>query len=146
MAESLVGDITPVDGIAKQEKNRRETATMEFLCKSLLGNVDDGSAGKRIQELWQEYEDSETLEAKFVHDIDKMELLLQMVEYERAHAGSTDLGEFSHVAERLELEEVKAWGEEVLRERGEYWRSIGKLPGGNISKEREKQLEQYYGK
>ena len=31
MAESLVGDITPQDGIPKPEKSRREETTMEFL-------------------------------------------------------------------------------------------------------------------
>ena len=146
MAESVVGDITPVDGVAKKEKNRREATTMDFLCTDLLGNVDDGNAGRKIRELWQEYEDSETLEAKFVHDVDKMELLLQMVEYERTHGASKDLGEFSYVAERLELTETKAWGAEVLRERAAYWQGVGKLPSGHLPKERGAQLEEYYGK
>ncbi|KAF2149970.1 hypothetical protein K461DRAFT_245243 [Myriangium duriaei CBS 260.36] len=128
MAEALVGDITPVDGVVKSEKSRRETETMEYICKGLLGNVGGGLAGEDIRKVWQEYEDNETLEAKFVHDVDKMELLLQMLEYERSHEGRIDLSEFSWVAQRIELPEVKEWCDQVLKDRDEYWNEIGKSP------------------
>lgn len=105
MAESLVGDITPVDGVSKTEKSRRETTTMDYLCGGLLGQVDGGGAGERIRELWQEYEDDQTLEAHFVHDVDKVELLLQMIEYERTSQGRIDLSEFTWVATRVALPE-----------------------------------------
>ena len=147
MAESLVGDITPVDGVSKSEKSRRETETMEYLCKGLLGNVNHGAQGKHIREIWQEYEDGETLESKFVHDVDKMELLLQMMEYERSNQGRIDLGEFSHVATRIILPEVQAWAEELLAERVQFWASYGKEPGGvSQSAEVKRQLEEYYGR
>lgn len=122
MAESLVGDITPRDGVSKVEKSRRESETMDFLTRTLLGGVDGGAQGKGMREMWQEYEDGETLEAKFVHDVDKMELVLQMMEYERAEAGKLDLGEFVWVADKIVLEEVKGWCREVLREREQFWR------------------------
>lgn len=128
MAESLVGDITPVDGISKAEKSRRESETMDYLCKNLLGGFGGGLAADEIRKVWQEYEDDKTLEAHFVHDIDKMELLLQMVEYERAHEGRVDLGEFSWVATRIKLPEVLAWCDQVLEERKAFWKSIGKTP------------------
>jgi putative hydrolase of HD superfamily len=127
MAESLVGDITPVDGISKPEKSRRELETMEFLCKGLLGKVDGGSAGEEIQAIWQEYEDGKTLESQFVHDIDKFELILQMLEYERSQNGETELGEFTYVASKVNLSEVKAWCDEVLQERDAFWKSLGKV-------------------
>ncbi|KAI9655865.1 MAG: hypothetical protein M1829_000467 [Trizodia sp. TS-e1964] len=113
MAESLVGDITPVDGVPKEEKSRRERLTMEYMTTNLLGKVAGG--GQHLLELWDEYEDGRTLESKFVHDIDKIELLLQMTEYERSH--KIDLGEFTWVADKIELPEVKAWAIEVLKER-----------------------------
>ena len=122
MAESLVGDITPVDGVSKTEKSRRESETMDFLTRRLLGCVDGGTQGKGMREIWQEYEDGKTLEAKFVHDVDKMELVLQMMEYERAKKGELDLGEFVWVADRIVLDEVKVWCKEVLREREEFWK------------------------
>jgi putative hydrolases of HD superfamily len=94
MAEALVGDITPVDGVDKHEKNRRESTTMDYFTSSLLGKVNGGLTGQELKAIWQEYEDSETLESKFVHDVDKLELVLQMVEYERVYEHKLDLGEF----------------------------------------------------
>ncbi|KAL1996235.1 hypothetical protein VTN49DRAFT_287 [Thermomyces lanuginosus] len=123
MAESLVGDITPVDTLVpKAEKARREAATMDYIEQSLLKHVPGGAlSGSEIRRVFQEYEDNETLEAKFVHDVDKFELLLQMVEYERTHG--KDLSEFSHVASRIQLPEVQEWAAAVLKEREEFWKS-----------------------
>lgn len=145
MAEALVGDITPVDGVLKSEKNRREAATMDYICTDLLGKV-PGMAAQEIRAVWQEYEDGETLESKYVHDIDKMELLLQMMEYERSHQGRIDLGEFSWVATRIELPEVKAWSEELLKEKDAFWKAMDKKPArSNLTEQQEQQHTQYYG-
>ena len=46
MAKALVGDITPMDEVTKQEKNRREETTMDYLTNSLLGKVNGGITGK----------------------------------------------------------------------------------------------------
>jgi putative hydrolases of HD superfamily len=125
MAEALVGDITPVDGVSKDEKSRRESTTMEYFTKGLLGKVYDGINGTDLMAVWQEYEDSNTLESKFVHDVDKVELLLQMIEYEKEHEGKLDLGEFTWVATRVKLPEIKEWCDELFREREEYWAKTG---------------------
>lgn len=123
MAEALVGDITPVDGVPKSEKSRREATTMDYFTKSLLGNVNGGITGQELRAIWQEYEDGETLESKFVHDIDKIELVLQMVEYERVHEKRLDLGEFSWVSTRIVMPEVKEWANTLLKEREDFWGS-----------------------
>ncbi|KXS98154.1 hypothetical protein AC579_9989 [Pseudocercospora musae] len=147
MAELLVGDITPIDGVSKSEKSRREADTMDYLTKNLLGNVYGGKNGQQIKEIWQEYEDSQTEESKFVHDVDKMELLLQMLEYEKSSAGKMDLSEFSWVARRIVLPEVQEWAAELLEERNAYFAKLGKTPKGvsEISEERKKQQDEYYG-
>lgn len=143
MAESLVGDITPIDGITKAEKSRREALTIDYLTLSLLGRVGDGVEAGNINLLWEEYESGSTLESKFVHDVDKLELVLQMVEYERAHNCETDLGEFSWVADRIVLPEVRAWCEEVLDERKQMWEAAGKTPSSHArSTESEGQHQQ----
>lgn len=131
MAESLVGDITPVDGVEKEEKARREAETMAFLCRGLLGGYGDGAQGESMRDIFLEYEEGETLESKFVHDIDKIELLLQMVEYEKraegkSNPGDQDLGEFSRVVNNVQLEEMKEWCREILKERVEFWKRLGK--------------------
>ena len=71
-----------------------------------------------------------------MHDVVKMELLLQMVEYERRGEGKLDLGEILGVAEKIELEEMKGWCREVLVEREELWRDLGIRPGNSDVEER----------
>ena len=146
MAESLVGDLTPVDGVPKTEKNRRETETMDYICTGLLGKVYGGIPGRDIRQIWQEYEDSETLESQFVHDVDKVELILQMVEYERASNCSLDLSEFSWVAKKVCLPEMKNWAQEILDERKAMWETKGKEArdpqDATMVKE---QQDEYYG-
>ena len=130
MAEALVGDITPADPVTKSEKSRREAEAMSFLSDGgLLKGYYGGEQGKGLREVWEEYEDGKTLESVFVHDVDKMELLLQMVEYERRGEGKLDLGEFVWVTKKIQLEEIKEWCREVLREREEFWEKIGRKPG-----------------
>jgi putative hydrolase of HD superfamily len=128
MAEALVGDITPVDNVPKAEKNRREAETMDYICTNLLGKFNGGLNGQELREIWQEYEDSVTLESHFVHDIDKIELILQMVEYEREHKGKVDLGEFTWVTKKILSPEVRAWSDHLLWERVEIWEGLGKKP------------------
>ena len=126
MAESLVGDITPVDPVSKEEKSRREAATMDYICTNLLGKFNGGLNGTEMRAIWQEYEDSATAESLFVHDVDKIELLLQMVEYERSCNCEKDLGEFTWVAQKIQSGEVRGWAEQVFRERKEMWMKAGK--------------------
>ncbi|OJJ82303.1 HD domain-containing protein [Aspergillus glaucus CBS 516.65] len=122
MAESLVGDITPKDKVTKPEKARREADVMDYISKNLLGGVPGGMlTGAGILQVFNEYEENQTLEAQFVHDVDKMELLLQMVEYERAH--DIDLTEFCYVASRIQLPETQEWAATVLKERETFWKN-----------------------
>ncbi|SPN98395.1 related to HD family hydrolase [Cephalotrichum gorgonifer] len=149
MAESLVGDITPVDGVPKAEKSRRETETVSFISESLLGNVYGGVPGKELQEIWQEYEDGETLEARYVHDVDKMELLLQMFEYEKRSRGEANLSEFVYVSTKIELPEVKAWAAELLAERARFWKGQGgEVRGvkGSVAVGPKAQQDEYYSR
>lgn len=151
MAELLVGDITPVDGVPKPEKSRRESLTMDFLTKNLFGNKDDIAIGEDIRAIWDEYEDSKTLESQYVHDIDKMELLLQMMEYEKRAEGTLDLGEFTRVASRMTLEDTKAWAGELLEEREKFWGAKKHVDGvkgvdGGVSEEKTKMQDEYYSR
>ncbi|KAI1758833.1 HD domain-containing protein [Hypoxylon sp. FL1150] len=150
MAESIVGDITPVDGVAKPEKSRREAETMDYISRNLLGKVHGGVAGEEIRAIWQEYEDSKTLDSLFVHDIDKMELLLQMVEYEK-RANKLDLGEFAYVATKIVLPEIQEWAKDILKERDEFWGSSSRVHGedgvsGGVKEVTAQGQDAYYAK
>ena len=149
MAESLVGDITPVDGVPKLEKSAREAKTIDFISDDLLGGVYGGVAGAELKAIWHEYEASETLEARFVHDVDKMELLLQMFEYEKRAGGVLDLNEFAYVEKKIELEEVRKWAKELLRERAAFWKEVEREKGvtvGPVAEEHKKKQDEYYEK
>jgi len=78
IAESLVGDLAPMDGVPKTEKNRREALTMDYITKGILGSAYGGAAGagEEPRAIWQEFEDAKTPESRFVQDIDKVEMLL----------------------------------------------------------------------
>jgi putative hydrolase of HD superfamily len=149
LAEALVGDITPMDGVKRDKKNRQEEITMDYFTNSLLRKVNGGITGREIKDIWHEHEDGETLESKFVRDVDKIKLVLQMVDYERVHKHKLVLGDSSWVASRIVMPEVKKWADEVLREREEFW---GERPHVTYLAEvlpEEKSLAQkleYYGK
>ena len=129
MAESLVGDITPDDNVPKKVKSKREEDTMDFITKNLLGDVYGGGAGAELKAIWKEYEDSETLESRFVHDVDKMELLLQMFEYEKRSGGEIDLSEFLSVRRNVKLKEVNEWADQLMADREAFWEEMGREKG-----------------
>ncbi len=84
-SDPSVGDITPFDGVSKEEKSAREAAAMERLCASLPN-------GDELLSLWREYEEGKTPEAKFAHQLDALEMGLQACEYQAAQG--IDLEEF----------------------------------------------------
>lgn len=110
LAECLVGDITPADGVPKEEKSRRERLAMKFL-RDLVAKFNP-RAGDMLYELWCDYEYQRTPEAQFVKDVDKFELLVQVGEYQSAHP-SLDLAEFQSVRRVLKTDEVKEWAKHV---------------------------------
>ncbi|KAH9314642.1 hypothetical protein KI387_023269, partial [Taxus chinensis] len=86
IAEAIVGDIAPSDGIPKEEKSRRERNALDEMCQMLGG----GLRAKEIYELWNEYEHNSSPEAKIVKDFDKVEMILQALEYENDQAKNLD--------------------------------------------------------
>ncbi|KAF8477178.1 hypothetical protein BDZ91DRAFT_688324 [Kalaharituber pfeilii] len=120
MAESLVGDITPLDNVHKDEKHSRELKTMEYLTTELLAPTNPQIAAE-ILSLWQEYEDGATPEAIFVKDVDKFELLCQSIEYEKRYGAKKDFSEFLQVVNRIKTDYVKKWAQDLMKERKQFW-------------------------
>ncbi|KAG9309879.1 hypothetical protein JVU11DRAFT_9908 [Chiua virens] len=69
-----VGDITPREGISKEEKRRLEAEAMHNFVHDMLHA---SPTALRIEALWHEYEEGVTPEAKFVKDLDRLEMALQ---------------------------------------------------------------------
>ena len=104
LAESVVGDITPSDNVAVDDKHMREVV---FVLCSSERTVFDQQKGmekitshlrpeqgirslqfikfvlaREIQSYFLEYENQETLESHYVYDFDKMDMLIQAKDYE----------------------------------------------------------------
>lgn len=122
IAESLVGDITPYDGVTKEEKHRRELTTIHYL--SDLVKKYDEERGKEILELWLDYEEIRTLEARYVKDIDKFEMLLQGFEYEKKFQGSKKLDQFWGARPSIKTEEITKWTDDLFAKREQFWKTI----------------------
>ena len=123
LAEAEVGDLTPLDGVHKHEKMRREKEAIQYFVHDLLGS---SAAGLRIEALWEEYEARQTKESKLVKDLDRFELSLQAIEYERRY-GIDDLqafweGSIPHVGHPR----IRRWAEELAKERQELWKQRGR--------------------
>ena len=85
LGEVYCGDLTPADGVDKQEKARREAVSV----KTVLGKLPHG---EQYIALWQEYEHQKSPEARFIRCIDRLEMALQACVYE--YQTDLDLGEF----------------------------------------------------
>jgi putative hydrolase of HD superfamily len=91
-AEARVGDVTPHDGVTREEKHRREREAARAL---LLGLP----RGEEYLALWEEYEAGQTPEARLVKEVDRLEMGLQARVYALQGAAG-DLSEFVASAER----------------------------------------------
>jgi putative hydrolase of HD superfamily len=140
-----VGDITPGDGVPKSEKSRQEIATVEHIERKLLGSVHRDPSSPGLLSLWNEFEEGASLESQFVQDLDKIEMLHQMVEYEKSTQGRADLMEFRYVVTKIRLPEMKKWADALVHESREF-RRHSHLPEDPVDDLawKDKQ-DQYYG-
>lgn len=110
LAESIVGDLTPYDGVSKEEKSEREDKAMIEITGELTKELKDCFYG-----LWREYEEGVTPEAQVVKDLDKYEMMVQALEYERRYG--INLGEFFKAAEAVKHPRIREWTGQLLLER-----------------------------
>lgn len=114
LAEAQVGDITPHCGISDTDKHAREEAAMTRMTATLMGGSHTNLVGSDILALWKEYEEGTSPEANLVKDMDKLEMILQALEYEQdgLHKKSLD-GFFDSTRDKWRTEIGKAWGREI---------------------------------
>ena len=82
LAEVVVGDLTPHDGVPAAEKLARERAAMDGLTARLPG-------GDSLRALWGEYADGTTAEGRFVKACDKLDMALMAARYEAVQGVDT---------------------------------------------------------
>jgi len=109
------------------EKHRRELEAMNTLTKLLPGEFSANAS--KLKELFDEYEQGTSSEAILVKDIDKYELLVQALEYERdavdrkeSLEGLRDLTTFFAVRKSIKTDMVKKWADDVMAERERIWK------------------------
>lgn len=125
IAEALVGDITPLDPIGKDEKHRREWATIQYMCEELVKPYNPEAAQEIMQD-WLAYENITSPEARYVKDIDKFEMLVQCFEYEKQNNGKRDLDQFWGAISSIKTDEVKGWAQDLLKKRQEFYNALEK--------------------
>jgi putative hydrolases of HD superfamily len=124
LAEATVGDITPYCGVTDDDKHAQELAAMKELTSKLSSSVGIPAAdatpknknivGEEILSLWKEYEAGETPEAKLVKDMDKLEMILQALEYEQDGKNGKSLdGFFDGTRGKWRTPIGEAWGKEI---------------------------------
>lgn len=77
LAESKIGDYTP-EQLNKTEKNKLENNAFHEIVK----NLPDLIKSQYLQ-IWQEYQENNSVESKIVHQIDRLEMVLQAKVYEK---------------------------------------------------------------
>lgn len=97
LGEIEIGDLRWEDGkkvIGDQEEKYKDE---EKTTKKLFEGTKDA---EEYIALWQEFNDQKTKEAKFVKQVDKLEMALQALEYEQAGYPKDLLNEFWENAEK----------------------------------------------
>jgi putative hydrolase of HD superfamily len=133
LAEAQVGDITPHCGVSDTDKHQQELSAMTQMTDHLQSTASFGMAGKEILDLWKEYEEGTSLEAKLVKDMDKLEMTLQALEYEQDGKNQKSLdGFFDSTRDKWRTDIGRAWGQEI-----EARRQKRKVGESSSSKEKE---------
>lgn len=82
----------------------------------MCGILGGGLRADEIHQLWNEYEDNSSPEAKIVKDFDKVEMILQALEYETAQGKNLDEF-FQSTAGKFQTDIGKAWAAEIVSRR-----------------------------
>jgi len=116
MAETIVGDVTPFDNVDKAVKSKAENEATSY-----ISNLLEREEGSELHNLWLEYENQTSLEAKFVKDLDKLEMCYQAFEYEKEEESVGRLQEFFDYTKKTRptfaTEIAETWRKDLFEER-----------------------------
>ncbi len=100
LAESRIGDHTPEE-LSKEEKKKLENNAFNEIIKNLPNLI-------KLQylQIWKEYQENNSPESKIVHQIDKLEMVLQAKIYEKDGHSHNKLESFFESA-RIDITDPK---------------------------------------
>lgn len=115
LAEAVVGDITPHANMSKEDKKNMEYVGLKKIIKNL-----NEETQKYMLELWNEYEDRQTIESKIVKDLDIYDVLSQSLQYEKKF--DVDLSSFFEYYKDYQYsnDKVKLWHKKLMKKRKCY--------------------------
>ena len=119
MAETVIGDITPHCNVSNEDKAAREDEAFRALVKDLPGHIVHLIYGS-----FRRYEDQKPgdVEAKLVKDLDKFDMILQALEYEKRDKKGKYLQQFfDSTATVFQTESGIKWQKELLLIREKYF-------------------------
>lgn len=91
LPEVRVGDLTPHDGVSREDKAAREAAALDGLVSSLP---------VRLRDAWHAYEAQADPESRFVRQLDRLDMAIQAVAYQQ-QGRLADASEFLDSAARV---------------------------------------------
>jgi len=100
LAESKIGDHTPEE-LSKEEKKKLENNAFDEIIKDLPNLIKS-----QYLQIWQEYQKNNSLESKIVHQIDKLEMVIQAKIYEKDGHSKDKLESFFESA-RIDITDPK---------------------------------------
>jgi len=112
LAEAIVGDITPYDGVSKEEKKKLE----EDALRKIVSDIGHAEIADEILSLWLEYENGTSKEAEIAKNLDKFEMIIQADEYEKTQGKKLDRF-FESTKDSFTHPEVLAWNNALRDDR-----------------------------
>eukprot|EP01038_Epipyxis_sp_PR26KG_P015152 gene15152-20410_t len=115
LAEAVVGDITPYDGITKEEKRILE----ENALRKILIDLDCSKISEEMLSLWLDYEEGYSPEAEIAKQLDKLEMIIQANEYEIVQPEKRLDSFFDSTKDSFLHPEILSWANELRQQRSQ---------------------------
>ena len=100
LSESYIGDYTP-EQISKEGKNKLENNAFNEIIKKLPNLIQS-----QYLKIWQEYQENKSPESNIVHQIDKLEMVLQAKIYQKEGESKEKLESFFE-STKIEITDTK---------------------------------------
>ena len=97
-------------------KNKDVLCVFQQALRNIVADINYPDISDEILSLWLAYEEQRSLEAQIAHQLDKLEMIIQANEYEKAH-GKELTSFFTSTENDFHHPEVLAWATAVREER-----------------------------
>ena len=78
LCECIAGDIVPIQsrsGVSRKRKNQLELNAMREICENRIQSLNP-SVAKEMMDLWLEFEEAKSEDARIVKDLDKLDMVV----------------------------------------------------------------------